>query len=156
MKKKQVRRGGGGLHRVRSTHGIFTGKLPDGRQVILGPFVPIGVCYIFGKDGKLLEMLTKRAKGARVSAEMVDALVRDWLASLSMTEGPVDVLEFHDPKLGIAITDLPQFLRDFSWAEGQERQALEEDRDRWRSRGYCVFHWADDYHLDSDGNVIST
>jgi hypothetical protein len=158
---------------------FYTGVLPDGGQALMGPAGDKKLlCVTFHPTGQLKEVLSRPlgkmprdpSVPKRKRYESPDpAVLRAWqtqhllewqrelgwqpqriqVRPFMLDEGPVYISSL--PCWGLTIRYDPYFYPDF-----EERQQMRQRLTVWEASGNFVFWWGRDYHIDKDGNVVST
>lgn len=158
---------------------FYTGRLPDGRPVILGPYNDHALLVMFYPDGRYRAHLTrdlppgdKDPSDRTETRRRAKALARAWREELGLhlDPGPIRVGGFMlpdsrinqwDPYHHVYITDLPRWglvyrYDPYFYPTKEERSEVAASLAAWKESGKFVFWWGKDYHMSRDGEVLST
>jgi hypothetical protein len=146
------------IYRIKDSLYFRTGRLPDGRQVLVGRQGEEGVIVVFSADGALLGTETERigAGPLDIPDPALDA-VFDRVQARPMA---IQVREFSVPERSIRVQDLPDYLLEFVHAPDSfapaERDHLSGAIEQWEKRGQFVLIWHEDYEMTAEGDIEST
>ena len=144
----------------------MTGRLADGRQVLMGVMCPDFAIHYFSAAGDFVEIQNRKLtlppairNGVYFFDEIADASlnadIAAWCTELKFTESPIDVLKFDSD--GGTIEDFPAELIELDEEPDNftddERDELLEWRADWVESDLFAFWWGDELWIDSDGNV---
>jgi hypothetical protein len=154
-------------YRLSSCPGRYlTGRLADGRQVLMGVMCPDFAIHYFSAAGDFVEIQNRKLtlppairNGVYFFDEIADASlnadIAAWCTELKFTESPIDVLKFDSD--GGTIEDFPAELIELDEEPDNftddERDELLEWRADWVESDLFAFWWGDELWIDSDGNV---
>jgi hypothetical protein len=142
----------------------FTGRTPDGKQVLLGWRSDFIAILLFDQTGTLLERRAhplgidlRKGLGPAVEA-IADAKIRAIKKEIGFSGGPIRVQPFfiHDWRAGIKPfpEDLEDFLSDPSRFPEEDAEIFRADIKSWLDEGNCVLRWGNDYLLGPDGRTL--
>ncbi len=151
---------------------FYTGTLPDGRQGLMGWVNHQVVCLLFDATGNLTETLV-RPSGATEENTPEEMGFSQWCHVLGCREAsvwqaelgwrpcPIRVRFFMHPDYTIYLSDLSRagvtaYYDPFQFYDPEEREAARQSVRSWLAEGNFVLNWMRDYHLNKDGDVIST
>jgi hypothetical protein len=147
------------------------GILADGRQALMGRYGRNLVLVLFAADGTFLEYQTQElvsedyARLNEVISEADERMILErrtaWQAELGWRNAPIRIQHFRLPHYRIFIADYPGWANVFRhdpyfYSSPQEREEVAQQVREWEASGNFVFWWGRDYHVDNEGNVIST
>ena len=147
---------------------FYTGRLADGRQALLGIYLPELVLVLFSGDGTYLEYQTRPLADGPKSGLITDedraeftARRVAWQRELGWQEGPIQVRRFMLPYHRIYLTDYPAWAAileydPYFYSNAEEREEMRRQKQEWEKEGCFVFWWGRDYHLSKEGEVLST
>jgi hypothetical protein len=147
---------------------FYAGRLADGRQALLGVYLPKLVLVLFDAAGNYLEYQTRPLADGPKSGPVTDVDRAEfvtrrqrWQRELGWQEQPIQVRRFALPEQRIYLADYPEWatllLYDpYSYPTPQERAELRRQMEEWDREGCFVFWWSRDYHMNKDGEVLST
>jgi hypothetical protein len=150
---------------------FHTGRLDDGRQVLLGLLCPEVVTYFFSAAGDLtgVERRAWRTPAPRLGdvgpyqisepafAAEIERQIEDWKRELAAADGPIHIHAFFDDAHFVGIEPIPGHLEepDDDAEAPQEREERLVERKEWIQSGRFVFWWAEDYWMTPQGDVVS-
>lgn len=153
---------------------FWTGRRPNGEQVIAGPMLPNILAYLFDEDGRLLrreavpmEHFPPWDAGQSQYIprpgffEELGAEVSAVLGKLAVEASPIVVEPFFDDEQSVGTLDLPSeyslFLQDPSQAEDEEEAAsFRESILEWKYQGKFVLVWGPELWMNKLGKLISS
>jgi hypothetical protein len=153
------------LYAIRSTaaYGHHAGRLTDGRQALVTCGYPKQVCvYLFTAEGEY-EGVERRTP--KLDADLgSDAHVRELYDSLAreygFVPGLIRVNRFSEPREGVSIDPLPDYLAEFvadpAGEDAEERATHLELLRQWVAEESFVLSTWNDYWLNADGKVTSS
>lgn len=150
---------------------FHTGRLRDGRQVLLGLLCPELVAYFFDERGHMLTGARRawRTPATRIGGHgpyniddptfcaAIQQQISEWKLELELEEGPIRIAEFFDADLAVGIEVVPGQFDDGQDEETpSERVERVAAKSKWVRSGKFVFWWAKDYWMSREGKVEST
>ncbi len=143
-----------------------TGRLPDGRQVLLGLLCPVASAIVFSPEGdyqevleRALVFLKRRPNGIfDTYDERIKPEIELWKLELGWMPRPIVVKKFAVDNLGVRVEDYPTYFEDLDapTIAADEREELTKSKAEWDREGMYVLWWGKDYWMASDGSVDST
>lgn len=164
------------LLRSHDEYGFYTGRTPDGQQVIAGWDWNAFLTLYFSPQGALLQVTTQAfdAQGeltdslvtaaplelSREARATLQAHFERWLSGIMIAQEPVRVQKFSVDGRFMSIEDMPaewqEFLDDPSTAINEEdANEMAEQIEDWRSGNHFVFWWNNDYWVDGDTGEVT-
>ncbi len=151
---------------------FYTGTLPDGRQGLMGWHHDNVVCLLFDAQGILCEA-TERPTGFEFAQipeganpelaahQQARPVAKAWQKELGWRQGAIRVRPFMHPDKRIFLSDLTRsgvttLYDPFQYGTVEEREEMRKQLDSWLESESFVLNWMRDYHIDREGNVIST
>jgi hypothetical protein len=134
-----------------------TGRLPDGSQVLMGPYDDQEVLLVrFDAAGNLAEELSRPLAPGQVTKELALA----WQRELGWQPGPIQVQKFMLAGHHVYVAEGPREViiaryDPYYYPEAEVRQQLLNDLAEWEAAGNFVLWWGfQDYYLGPDGQVL--
>jgi hypothetical protein len=150
------------MHTIRARHGTYwTGKTPDGKQVLLGwVWDFVGVLF-FDDQGRVaatrefpIGIDPKQGFGPAVEAK-VAKLIRFLKRQLHLRKAPIRVEPFSIEKWEIELRLFPNYLEEVltrpdRFSE-EEAEWLRGRMQQWKADRCCVLTWGNDHFINKDG-----
>lgn len=167
------------LYSIRPDSGYFdVGVTDDGRQVLMGPWLPDLVAVFFDASGNLVGRESRRPgflhnRGVVVDGSPVEGSVESldvndprtlasiaaWQGELGFQPATIRVRRFHLDNLGVGIADHPDHLVEILSAPRASDADKENARDSlrsWDADGQFVLRWGEEFWLDDAGEVVAS
>lgn len=152
---------------------FWTGRCPNGEQIISGPMLPNILAYLFDEEGQFLRrhiipMLNSSAWDAERSRYIprpgfygeLEAEMSKVFGDLGADELPIAIELFFDDEQSVGILDLPSeyslFLEDPTQADDEEAHDFEESIAEWKNKDKFVVVWGPELWMSKQGKVISS
>ncbi len=138
------------------------GKLPGGRQALVGVQLPNLMVLLFSAEGDFLAAHTIPIASSDRSSigDRAQQVVLEWEEASGFQPVTIRVKPFFLDELWIGIRDLPEHYQDVidnpDDFEPYRKDELLEDIREWNRSGSFVFYWTEDYYMSIDGEVESS
>ncbi len=150
-------------------HGIapfYTGRVADGRQLLMGPDYDGMLLLWFDDGGVLLEAETlpiPRERGDQGSSYEERAIRRmvEWQREAGYRPGRIRVKHFWlDEPFRAGIRLLPEWAIEFLcdpylFPTEEERQETQDYLDEWQAKGKFVLHWGESNYYIGENCAVS-
>lgn len=150
---------------------FHVGRVPDGRQFILGPMFSEVAAYVFDSDGRLIsrerrawQESEKTRDGMGIyspfepgTRSKVERKIADWKRELGLEEASIVIDGFFDAESNVGIEDAPSCLKVAIQGESDvERRERDMERADWIRSERFVFWWELDYWMARNGTIASS
>ena len=151
----------------------WTGRLRNGKQVIIGPSLPNILVYLFDSDGKffdrrVVQLSPKPRQNKYTNNYIIDAsflfAMEAQIVSIQEDMGfmpqTIEIQQFYDDEEDVGIKELPSefevFLADPDSYSAEDRNSLEMAVQEWYEKQRFVFVWGDELWISKDGENLSS
>lgn len=154
-------------YRLRSNryYGWYTGRLPDGRQLLVIDWRVLEFSadgdYLGEQDGPMAEPLMRALEGDPKAPVHLDIGAASIGAEAQFVEGPVDIRRFWLPEHRVGISDLPAGMREFylhpETFPGEEGEMMREGVEMWMDDGQYAFEaGVGETYISQDGECLAS